>query len=150
MIKLRDNLFVSNWQAPREPDYLKENGITAILNVAYEINDPEYGPGEIKMIKIALTDNDSNEKYMKRLAVDAAKRVMEGGGRLLVHCNAGQSRSVYVCTMAIAELEGKNHHDVWNEIKKLHPFAMFGPLFYGENAKYYPDAELVEKKEKKL
>lgn len=146
MIKLRNNLYVGGYRDVASDRELRAQGITAVLNVAFELNDPEMDPLLIKTLKVGLMDADLNEKYMKRLAVDAAKRLLEGGDILFVHCAAGQSRSVYVCTMAIAELEGKNHHDVWNEIKKLHPFAMFGPLFHGENARYYPDAELVEKK----
>jgi protein-tyrosine phosphatase len=148
MTKLRDNLYVSNWQAPREPDYLRQEGITAILNVAFEINDPEYGPGDFKTVKIGITDNDSNDAYIKKMAVDCAKRLLDAGETLLIHCNAGQSRSVYVCTMALAELEGKDHHDIWNEIKKVHPFAMYGPLFHGANAIYYPDAEKEDHEKK--
>lgn len=145
--KLRDNLYIGNWESGRATDReYRAMGVTAVLNVAFELSDAENTPDIVKMIKVGLMDNKDNPPEMKQLAVDVAKRLLENGDTVIIHCNAGMSRSMYTCVMAISEIEGVDHHEIWNEFKQKHPFAMWGPLFEGANARYYPDAEEHEEK----
>lgn len=144
MNKLRDNLYVSSYRDVTNDQALRAQGITAVLNVAYELNDPEFDPKIVKGLKVGLMDSGENADFMKKMAVETAKNLINNGETLLVHCAAGLSRSVYVCTMTIAELEGKDWHDVFIEVQKIHPFALLGPLFHGSNAKYYQYLERQE------
>lgn len=150
MVRFRDNIYIGGYRdvytgpitgdrtadehgAARE---LLAQGITAILNVGYEIDDPPMPPQVIRYIKVGLTDSADNQDYMKKLAVDSMIEMLNKGEKVLVHCAAGLSRSVYVAVMAVAHIEQKDWHDVFAELQKEHPFALIGPLFHGEN-KYY-------------
>lgn len=129
MIKFRPNLYIGNYKDAADPVQLQKDGITGILNVAFEIDEGPVPPTEFRYFKIGLMDNDKNKEYTKRLAVDALKRMLTEKEQCLVHCAAGLSRSVYVAVSAIAELESKDPHDVYEELKLVHPMAMWGSLF---------------------
>jgi protein-tyrosine phosphatase len=136
MIKLADNLYVGGYYDARDERELRAQGISAVLNVGFELNDPIFDQKIIRQAKVGLMDGAENTPFMKDLAVNVAFSLMKAGEILLVHCNAGWSRSVFVCTMVLAEQTGKDYHDVYAEIQKKHPFALYGPLFHGQN-KYY-------------
>lgn len=136
MVKFRDNIFIGGYQDVTDARQLKAAGITAVLNVAYEIDDPVVPPQMIRQIKIGMTDNNENQQYMKDLAVNTMEEMLHQKEVVLVHCAAGLSRSVYIAIMVVARLEKKDTNDVYLELQKIHPFALLGPLFHGEN-KYY-------------
>jgi protein-tyrosine phosphatase len=131
VVQFRANIFIGGYNDVKHPYALLNDGITAVLNVAYEINDDTLPPTEIRNVKVALMDNVENSPYMKRLAVDAMKTMIMEKEKILVHCAAGLSRSVFTAVAAVAELENKDTHDVFDELRKVHPFAMYGPLFAG-------------------
>lgn len=137
IFKLRDNLYISGSEAAHDLGRLNEDGITAVLNVAYEINDPPTLPQDIFQIKVGLTDDDKNIPYTKRLAVETLKVLMLKGEKVLVHCAVGQSRSPYVAAKAVAGLENKTVGEVFNEMKELAPFVVWSPLFSGEDIHGY-------------
>ena len=128
MDKIREHLWVGNMEAVEEEN-LRENGITAVLNVAYEINDPARDYKEVKQIKVGLGDAFDNSSVMKEIAVNTLKTLLYNGENVLVHCAVGASRSVFVVVKAIAQMEDKANHDVLDEVQKIRPIAMYGPLF---------------------
>lgn len=143
MVKFRDNLYVGNYRDSHDDKLLLDGGITAVLNVAYEIDDPVYPPFQIRYAKVGLMDNHMNYPYIKELAVETLIAMLQDGETVLVHCAAGLSRSVYTACQAIAHLEERDITGVYDELKKLHPFAMYGPLFQGTHpmTTYYRDLE---------
>lgn len=148
MKKLRENVYIGGYRDVLDARELKAMGITAILNVAYEIDDPAMYPAEIRYLKVGLTDSNENHNYMKRLAVDLMEEMMNQGETVLVHCAAGLSRSVFVGVMAVARKEDKEWTEIFKELKNEHPFAMIGPLFHGENKLYHYYKEQEERDKK--
>lgn len=132
MTNLRSNLFLGSYADAEDIANLQANYVTAVLNVAFEINDPTYGPTEIRYIKVGLMDNNQNRQYMKDLAVSTLVDLMTKGEIVLVHCAAGLSRGVYVVAKALAQLENRDIHEVFLEIKHERPMSMESPLFEGE------------------
>lgn len=65
MNKIRDNIWISGLDKPQELGWIKQEGITAILNVAIDVNDPDYFNDNIANVKIGLGDCDYNKPYMK-------------------------------------------------------------------------------------
>ena len=150
MIKLRPNIFVGGMadvQGKAAADIINAEGITAILNVAYEVQDPPMYPSQIRQVKIGMSDNNENVPYMKDLAVMVCEKMMDEGEVILVHCAAGLSRSVYTAVMAVANKEDKEPHDVFDELQMNHPWAMYGPLFTGTNRLYRHYKDLEEGKD---
>lgn len=146
MIKFRDNVYVGGMadvEGKAAADIINAEGITAILNVSYEMQDPPMYPSAIRQVKIGMSDNNENKQYMKDLAVYVMEKMMDEGEKVLVHCAAGLSRSVFVAVMAVANRENKEPHDVFDELQMEHAWAMYGPLFTGTNRLYrhYKDLE---------
>lgn len=134
MFKFRDNLYIGGFVDASNETAIQEAAVTAILNVAFELSNPIYHPLGTRNLKIGLMDNDQNPAYMKRLAIDTLKKLIEEGETVLVHCAMGMSRSVYVLCKAVAELEGKTVHEVFAELTtaRPNPTPTWGGLFEKE------------------
>lgn len=128
MDKIRENIFLGNAEDVAE-ETLKENGITTVLNVAFEINDPQRDYKEIKQIKVGLGDAMDNSPVMRDLAVSVLKALVFNQEKVLVHCAVGASRSAYVVVKAIAEIEGRPNGEVLDEVRGIRPIVIYGPLF---------------------
>jgi protein-tyrosine phosphatase len=85
----------------------------------------------IRYVKFGLMDNADNPDYMKYGAVLTLETMLQKGERVLVHCAAGLSRSVYTACQAVANIENRHVGEVFEELRAIHPFAMMGPLFNG-------------------
>ncbi len=131
MNKLRDNLYIGNARDGSFLLGLRDNKITAILNVAYEVNDPIYDPKEIRSVKIGLLDSGKNKPYIKDLAIAMLISLLKEGEIVLVHCGAGLSRSVFVTCFALQTLEKIEAYDIFQEIRNIKPFAQKGELWLG-------------------
>ena len=129
MVKIRDNIWLVNERDGRNIRLIKKNGITAVLNVAFDVPGQVFDPREIDFVKIGLGDYNKNKEYLKRLAVDTLKNMLYNGEKVLVHCAVGASRSVWVICQAISELERKHINDVLEEVQKSSIRAIRGPLF---------------------
>ena len=129
MNKIRNNLYVGNAKDATNATYLKKEKITAILNVAYEVNDPIYSITDIRTHKVGLADSSDNSKPVRQLAIDTLKSLLQAKEKVLVHCGAGQSRAVFVTCFALADLENKDPHDIFEEVRNERPFAMKGGLW---------------------
>lgn len=95
-----------------EEQRLKENDIEAVVNVS------AYQPGTAVMmnwryLQIPLHDNDNVDlpsfDYAADLVEDVVRRAWRWEERALVHCAAGQSRSVAVLAAALAQYLRKKH-----------------------------------------
>lgn len=49
--------------------------------------------------------------------------------KVLVHCAAGVSRSVWVVCKALGDLEGKDPRKILEEVQQVRILAVYGPLF---------------------
>lgn len=121
MNKIRDNIWLGSWQDATNLGRLKENGITAVLNVALEQADPDFFNEGISNIKVGLGDCDYNKPFMKELAVATLEKLIDAGQIVYVHCVAGASRSPYVIAKYLAKKEGSTLRDKTLELHALRP-----------------------------
>lgn len=121
MNKIRDNIYLGSWQPATKLEELKAHGITAILNVALDQNDPDYFNEGISTIKVGLGDCDYNKPHIKELAVSILEKLLDAGEVVYVHCVAGASRSPYVVGKYLAKKEGKDLQTVMTELHTLRP-----------------------------
>jgi protein-tyrosine phosphatase len=90
MNKITDNIFLGNATDARDAEALKANGITAILNVAIDLD--YFPPTGIAYFKVGMTDGKNNPNGMYLNAVATLKSLL-GRYKVLVHCHEGRSRS---------------------------------------------------------
>jgi hypothetical protein len=114
--KLRNNLWIGEWQSAANLDWLQANNVSAILNVAADLDDPRIGHG-VYSVKVGLVDGPGNPKWMVDLAVKTLILMLEKEPVTYAHCISGQSRSVHVVCRALAEIEGTSYKQVHAEIR---------------------------------
>ena len=128
--KISKNIYISGMGEVDEIAKLKELGINAILNVAYEVTDSIREPGDFMMVKIGLMDSPGNPDFMKSLAVIALSDMLHAGRTVLVHCAHGASRSPYIVFRYLAETEHRAIEAVYAEFLPIYPHMFLSPLNY--------------------
>lgn len=121
MDKIRDNIYIGNsHDAQHEKPALKAAGITAILNVAWDLTNKTTTHNEFKMCKVGLVDGNGNNPIIALAAVMTLQGLLQAGERVLIHCHEGKSRSVAVtAAYLVAEGEHPDLRSAVNEIKQL-------------------------------
>lgn len=119
--KIAPNIFISGANEIHNKEELKGLGITAILNVAWEVNDPEYSPEDFKMVKVGLLDSSNNPDWLKSLAIIAFGSLVENGEIVLIHCLHGASRSPYIALRYLAEKEKRAIENLYDEFMPQFP-----------------------------
>ena len=120
MSGIRDHLFIGSWRDIEEPETLRAAGITHVLNVAKEV-DPTHHDGleGFCAMHIPLVD-EHRENIVEHLEcacnfIDAAKR---DGGRVLVHCRRGISRSPAIVVGYLLRQDGFEFDDAVAYVKE--------------------------------
>ncbi len=129
MNQITEHVWIGNVEDAAGGDALKAAGITKVLNCAFEIIVNYPAESGITGIKFGMTDDMNNPPHIKMLAVETLKGLIRNGDKVLVHCAVGASRSVYVVTRALAEIEDKTYGQKFKEVQEKRPIAMYGPLF---------------------
>lgn len=96
-------LYLSSYGGASNIDYLKRIGITDIINLSDKEN---VAPTEFNYHRIQIADDpDADIKQYFAITNSIIDSVLETGGKVLVHCTAGVSRSP---TIILAYLMVKN------------------------------------------
>ncbi|MDB4769325.1 dual specificity protein phosphatase family protein [bacterium] len=97
MSEITPQLFLGNENNARNLPWLRSKGITHIVNISQEV--PNYFPGKFGYLNFKIDDipseanNLAKNLYQISLFIDS---VINSGGKVLVHCRAGVSRSASV------------------------------------------------------
>lgn len=100
------NLFVGNGSAAKDIDYLKQMGITHVVNMAEGDVDTDadfYRNDNIKYLGVSIADSPGTkiDEHFDTVTKFMENGIKQEGGKVLVHCFMGYSRSA---TCAIAYL----------------------------------------------
>lgn len=123
--QLTENLFLSGADEVNNVAKLKELGITAILNVGYQVTDPEHK--DFLMVKVGLHEFSPNPDFFKSLAVIALSSLIDNGQKVLIHCAAGAHRSPYIAFRYLAEKNGKTIDEIYQEMMPKIPWGIIYP-----------------------
>jgi protein-tyrosine phosphatase len=92
-----------------------------VLNVASEITDPNLSTFGITQAKSGLVDwDDPNNEAKVQASMDLLDR-WYGQGNILVHCQGGRNRTLYVLSRWWARRTGQGWQAVAEQIKKVRP-----------------------------
>nr|CDS16976.1 Dual specificity protein phosphatase 10 [Echinococcus granulosus] len=83
-----------NARDSRDAQMMEERSITHVINATYEQPNFFEGGGKIEYLRVPVDDNNQADlmPYF-RPAIEFIDAAMRAGGRVLVHCQAGVSRS---------------------------------------------------------
>lgn len=111
-------LFIGNSSDARNLDAIKANNISAILNVAEDLNINIQYPDGVRLYRVGMSDGMNNPRDLFYAAVLTLRGLLEKGYTVLVHCHQGRSRSPSVVAAMLAIEEGKTFSEKLSEIKK--------------------------------
>ncbi len=120
--KITEQIYVGDSRSAREEGILRSNGITAVVNMAKDLNDPWF-PG-IKSYKIGLMDGPDPDNYVGYyLGASTCIEILYLGvqEKVLIHCHEGRSRSAAICCIVMAELHGYTLEGAEKELKEKRP-----------------------------
>lgn len=105
MSVITDGVYVGRYRAARDMAFLKKHGITHIVNCAASSCESMY-PAEFTYLNLPLKDEPASEEQLHLPLTPLARFIpsasffiqdcLDNGGRVMVHCRKGISRSVSI------------------------------------------------------
>lgn len=126
--KVTDGLYVCGVLALNEAK-IKQLGVTCIVNCAAELPCIQV-PG-VQTIKVGVDDVPSAPLYVHfdKIA-DRINDVKQSGGKTLVHCVAGMSRSPTLCLAYLIKHEGMSAQRALDHVVLRRPIVQPNPGFW--------------------
>jgi len=119
-----DYLFISIWPTKQQAPLLREMGIKLILSLYLRRPDSVLRSPPMTVLWMPFSDSPITPTPMAIFyrGVQAALPVIDGGGKVLVHCRWGIHRSpAMACCILIAQ--GYNVNEAIELVKRQRPFA---------------------------
>ena len=122
--KIDDNLYLCGNTFTKKD--LDDMGITHILNISHE-KDPDYS--NITTMFIQMPDGGGLSKEGKTIdehfqsAIDFIQNARDKGGRVLVHCHMGISRSATLVIAYLMKTQNKSYNTVLTMVKNKRPIV---------------------------
>lgn len=115
--EILDYLFIGSEEHASNLSQLKEHNISSVLNVAkgcrnYFEDDLEY----FNLPVLDICEEDISTIFQK--SYDFIEQVHLSGGKVLVHCNAGISRSATICAAYLMKRQGLTMDEALKTIKE--------------------------------
>jgi len=122
MSQIGDKIFIGNQQAPKDLYLLKKHGVTHILSLC--CGEYAYYPGTFQYKQLALLDH---EDYVIRDYFDETNDFLDlairGGGKVMVHCKGGVSRSVSIVIAYLIRFQKFHFDEALSVIRSHRPIA---------------------------
>ncbi|XP_028651675.1 dual specificity protein phosphatase 5 [Erpetoichthys calabaricus] len=132
-------LFLGSAYHASRQDYLKDLHITALLNVSQRATDHFKGQGHYKWIPVEDSHTADISSHFKE-AIEFIDCVRQGGGKVLVHCEAGISRSPTICMAYIMKTKKMCLEDAFDFIKQRRSLISPNFGFMGQLLQYESEA----------
>ncbi|XP_010732645.2 dual specificity protein phosphatase 18 [Larimichthys crocea] len=134
LCRVTDHLYVSNARAATDCSQLTRCNITCIVNVTETSRHPPPG---VEYVHIPVSDTpasplgDHFDEVADKIELTAGR-----GGRTLVHCNAGVSRSVALCVAYLMKHRGVTLLEAHRWVKTCRPMARPNEGFWKQLVRY--------------
>uniref|UniRef100_A0A1B6EEH0 Protein-tyrosine-phosphatase n=1 Tax=Clastoptera arizonana TaxID=38151 RepID=A0A1B6EEH0_9HEMI len=117
------HLYLSGAPAVRE-DSLTSLGITCVISAAPELPSPPLPPLVSVVLRLPLQDSSSADisAYLHTVA-DTIQQVSQDGGKVLVHCVAGMSRSAALCLSYLVKHNNMSLRKAFTHLRSCRPFV---------------------------
>ncbi|XP_029377347.1 dual specificity protein phosphatase 19-like [Echeneis naucrates] len=134
---VRPFLLLASQDAAHDIDTLQRHQVTHVLNVAYGVNNLFPDQLLYKTLQILDVPDTDITSYLGECSsfIDLAR---EQGGVVLVHCNAGVSRSASIVIGYLMLRESLPFDDAYSQVKLARPSIRPNPGFYQQLQSYKP------------
>ncbi|XP_067130311.1 dual specificity protein phosphatase 21-like isoform X1 [Centruroides vittatus] len=132
--QVNDHLFISSARAVTVTN-LQKNRITYVVNVTREI--PILHIKDIQFYKIPIDDSLSANLYPYfDIVADNIFEEYKKGGKILVHCIAGASRSATLCIVYLMKYQKMSLKEAFHFLKSHRPVVRPNTNFFNQLVKY--------------
>lgn len=124
-----------------DENLLAEFGVTHIINAATMVKN--YFPNKIKYLRVDILDMPSVYIICHLdKCIDFIKEAHAAGGCVLVHCNAGISRSSSIIIGYLMNTRGWSFDDALIHVRKARPIVCPNAGFERQLRSYKPNATI--------
>ncbi|KAK5908970.1 hypothetical protein CgunFtcFv8_016984 [Champsocephalus gunnari] len=134
---VRPFILLGSQDAAHDEETLQRLKVTHVLNVAYGVSNLLPDQLVYKTLQILDIPDTDITSYLEECSgfIELARRQ---GGVVLVHCNAGVSRSSSVVIGYLMLREGLTFDDAYSQVKLARPSTRPNPGFYQQLQTYKP------------
>lgn len=112
---------------------LEDLGVTAVVNATQELPDTPLPDGEILYLRVNVGDRaDTDILQWMDIVADLIHQVRLAGGKTLIHCVAGVSRSAALCLAYLVKYEDLSLLDAYKHLKSLRQIVRPNVGFFGQ------------------
>ncbi|NXD80615.1 DUS28 phosphatase, partial [Halcyon senegalensis] len=140
LYKVTASLLISNAKAACDPELLKREGVTFCINVTRQ--QPFPGLPQVRAIRVPVFDDPAEDlyRYFEQCS-DAIEEAVRSGGKCLVYCKNGRSRSAAICTAYLMRHRNLPLKDALEAVKNARPVAEPNAGFWSQLQRYEEDLQ---------
>jgi protein-tyrosine phosphatase len=146
MTQITDNVFIGNVNHAQSFEWLRRNGITHIVNCTRELDN--YYVDQFTYLKLHLRDLETQSlRDVLVPSYDFIETAVQNRGMVLIHCNAGISRSSSILIYYLMRKHNWRFYRALAYVKNLYPRADpnigFGNQLVNVIQTIHPDDEIL-------
>ncbi|XP_001509483.3 dual specificity phosphatase 28 [Ornithorhynchus anatinus] len=135
LCQVTDSLLLSGSRAACSEALLTQAGVTFCVNVSRQQPCPNQ-PG-VRTLRVPVFDDPSENLYEHfEPCADAIEAAVRDGGRCLVYCKNGRSRSAAICTAYLMRHRRMTLKEAFQIVKNARPVAEPNPGFWSQLQRY--------------
>ena len=117
-----DYLYVGNKNDCNNREWLDNNDITHIINLTDDI--PNHFDGDLNYLNLPIDDKNSDDiKEKLKVAIDYIDNLKDNSNKILVHCDLGISKSIYIIVGYIMKSQGRDANMAYQMVKEKRDIA---------------------------
>ncbi|XP_043557724.1 dual specificity phosphatase 28 [Chiloscyllium plagiosum] len=131
---LSDSVLISNSRSACDSELLSREGVTFCINVSKQQPFPALRIGGMR-VPVFDEPAENLHRYFDRCA-DAIEEAARRGGRTLVYCKNGRSRSAAVCTAYFMKYRRLSLQEAFQHVKSVRPTVEPNEGFWEQLQRY--------------
>ncbi|NWW94983.1 DUS28 phosphatase, partial [Rhynochetos jubatus] len=134
------SLLISNARAACDEELLRREGVTFCVNVTRQ--QPFPGLRQVRGMRVPVFDDPAEDlyRYFEECS-DAIEEAVKSGGKCLVYCKNGRSRSAAICTAYLMRHRQLPLQDAFETVKAARPVADPNAGFWCQLQRYEEDLQ---------
>ncbi|NXP45800.1 DUS28 phosphatase, partial [Heliornis fulica] len=138
--KVTSSLLISNARSACSEDLLTSEGVTFCVNVTRQQPFPSLR--RVRGIRVPVFDDPAEDLYgYFEQCTDAIEEAVKSGGKCLVYCKNGRSRSAAICTAYLMRHRQLPLKDAFEIVKTARPVAEPNAGFWSQLQRYEEDLQ---------